>query len=153
MKPSVLCLLTTALLLSGSRAVVAQVTVTPPIVIGNLSVTSAPAAGLNPSPVTRANAGTYTVVTLNKDPNTRIMAQLSGTLPVGMTLSVTATAPNGGVSAGAVDLINGTPVMVVSGIRSNTNRTGLAISYTLTAPASAGNVGTTPLTVIFTLTP
>ena len=131
-----------ALLVLASRALGAQVTVTP-VSVGTMAI-GVPAAGADVAPVTNS-VGTYTVKTIRNDPNVRIQAVLATPLPAGMTLAVSLAAPTGAVSSGSVILNAVTPVDVVTAIPGKTTAIGLAITYRFDAPAASGN--TTPITV------
>lgn len=143
-------LLVAALLPFGSRALGAQVTVTPASV-GTMTIV-VPVAGSDVAAVTNT-VGSYTVKTKPFDINTRIQGQLSAPLPAGMSLAVSLTAPTGGVSNGSVTLNAVTPVDLVTAIPNKTTSPSLAMTYTYLAPAASGNATLTSITVTYTLSP
>lgn len=141
-------LLTTALLLIGSRAVVAQtITVTP--TVGPIVIMTA-VAGSPPTAVT-VGGGTYTVVT-KKNTFSKITARLLTATPAGTTLYITLAAPPGGASFGAVALTT-VAQNVVSLPNVNGTFSNLAITYQLSSTVGAGVVASSTRSVVLAFAP
>ena len=128
------CLLVTALLLFGSRAVTAQ-TITFTNGSGGTFTIASAVAGQDPASVSNG-AGNFTTSTKNKDGTLRIRAQLDQAMPPNTTLTLTLTYPVG--TNQGPQVLGITPVdMIVSIPPATANRTG-TVSYSFTATASAG---------------
>jgi hypothetical protein len=140
------CLLVTALLLSGSRAVTAQ-TITFTNGSGGTFTIASAVAGQDPASVSNG-AGNFTTSTKKSDGILRIRAQLDQAMPANTTLTLTVTYPAGTTLGPQV--LGITPVDLVVNIPSaSTTRTG-TVSYSFTATASAGVLA--PFTRNVTLT-
>lgn len=149
MKTVMRCLLVTALLLFGSRAVTAQTITFTNGNGGTLTIASA-VAGQDPAAVSNS-AGDFTTNTKKNDGVLRIRAQLDQPMPPNTTLTLTLSYP-AGTSLGPQTL-NITPVdMVVSIPSASTTRTG-TVSYAFTATASAGVLAPFQRTVTLTIVP
>lgn len=117
-------------------------------VSGTPSLTiNAAVAGSAPTTVT-ATGSTYSVTT--NQTGAKITAAIDATMPTGVTLSTTLTAPAGGTSAG-IKSLSATATDVVTGI-TKLNQAGLAITYQLDATAAAGVVSSATRTVTYTIT-
>lgn len=114
---------------------------------GNPSlVINAATAGSAPS---SANAAATWAVTTNQS-NAKITASINAAMPANVTLTVTLVAPSGATSTGAQSL--GTVASdVVTGI-TQVAQGALAVTYTLSATATAGVVASTTRTVTYTIT-
>ncbi|HEX6597829.1 MAG TPA: hypothetical protein VF034_00805 [Gemmatimonadaceae bacterium] len=146
MKTVMRCLLVTALLLSGSRAVTAQ-TITFTNGSGGTFTIASAVAGQDPASVSNG-AGNFTTSTKKSDGILRIRAQLDQAMPANTTLTLTVTYPAGTTLGPQV--LGITPVDLVVNIPSaSTTRTG-TVSYSFTATASAGVLA--PFTRNVTLT-
>jgi hypothetical protein len=108
-------------------------------------VISTATAGSAPTSAT-ANA-TYAITTNEAD--RKITASIDSDMPAGTALSVSLAAPSGGTSAGAVPLST-LAQDVVTGV-STVNASGLNVTYTLQATASAGVVPAGTRTVTYTI--
>ena len=149
MKSVMRCLLTTALLLFGSRAVVAQTIKFTNGSGGTFTIASA-VAGQDPTSVSNG-AGNFTTTTKNNQGVLRIRASLNQAMPVNTTLTLTLTYPTG-ANQGA-QVLGITPVdMVVSIPAFQGNRTG-TVTYSFAATASAGVVTPFSRTVTLTIGP
>jgi hypothetical protein len=135
-----------ALMLTGIRALGAQ-TITVSGNPGLLRISSA-IAGSDPTSVSNA-VTTYTVVTGGSNKTYAISMQLNANMPAGVTLTASLAATTGATSLGAVAL-DVTARQVVTGIKKNTNATR-SITYTLSAPATAGVVANSSRTVTLTI--
>ncbi|HSU15181.1 hypothetical protein [Longimicrobium sp.] len=93
-----------------------------------------------------ANA-TYAITT--NETGRKVTAQLDSDTPPGVTLSVNLAAPSLGTSAGTVQL--GTSAQDVLTNVGRTSVSGLGLTYTLSAAASAGVVAATTRTVTYTI--
>jgi len=143
------CLLTTALLLFGSRAVVAQ-TITFTNGSGGTFTIASAVAGSNPTTVSNG-AGNFTTSTKKGDGILRIRAQLDQAMPANTTLTLTLTYP-AGTNQGA-QVLGIAPVdMIVSIPSASTTRTG-TVSYSFAATASAGVLAPFQRTVTLTIVP
>lgn len=120
-----------------------QVTTT----LGLLSVQSVE-AGSEPAPVADS-ASRYSLT--NTVSGQKIVAQLSSSLPSGVTLAVQLEAPAGAISLGMVTLSTDAR-SVVTNIPAG-SYSGLRITYRLTATLAGGVVPTASRTVTYTLTP
>jgi len=125
------------------------------LIAGDVTLTiSSATPGNDPAPAT--DATTYAVTTNDAGGTTRITASTdqnvaglgSGT-GNDLTLSVTAAAPSGGTSAGAVSLST-VATNVVTGM-APVSEAGIALSYSLTATAETGQVTSTGITVTYTI--
>ena len=147
MKTVTRSLLTAALLLFGSRTVVAQASITFTNGNGGTFTIASAVAGANPTSVSKA-AGNFTTSTKKNDGILRIRAQLDQPMPANTTLTLTLTYPAG--TSQSPQVLGITPVdMVVNIPSATTTRTG-TVSYSFAATASAGVL--TPFTRIVTLT-
>jgi len=140
------CLLVTALLLSGSRAVAAQ-TITFTNGSGGTFTIASAVAGQDPASVSNG-AGNFTTSTKKSDGILRIRAQLDQAMPANTTLTLTVTYP-AGTSQGPKVLSIAPVDMIVSIPSASTTRTG-TVSYSFTATTSAGVLA--PFQRIVTLT-
>src|SRR6476659_446831 len=114
------CLLTSALLLFGSRTVVAQ-TITFTNGSGGTFTIASAVAGSNPTTVSNG-AGNFTTTTKNNQGVLRIRASLNQAMPVNTTLTLTLTYPTG-TNQGA-QVLGIAPVdMIVSIPAASTTRT------------------------------
>ncbi len=96
-------------------------------------------AGVDPAPAT----GSSTWAVTNNTSNALLSASLDSPMPTGMTLSVLLGVPTGSTSTTVT--LTGVSQQVANLTKSA--QAGLAVTYTLTAPASAGNyVGTRVVT-------
>lgn len=109
-------------------------------------VVSSATAGAEP---TSATAAVSWGVTTNQG-NSKITGSMNAALPAGVTLSVSLAAPGGATSAGSQPL-GTTAVDLVTGL-TRVARSGLGVTYTLSATAAAGVVPSTTRTVTFTIT-
>lgn len=136
----------TALLLTGSRAAVAQLMWTSGSP-GLMRINSA-VAGSQPIPVVNA-ATTYTLYTPNANRTYKMTARLNANMPNGVTLTATFDAVPGATSVGPVAL-NSTDRDIVVNIPRNTfaSRT---ITYQLAALVTAGVIPSSTRTVTITL--
>jgi cytoskeletal protein RodZ len=119
-----------------------------------LSITTA-TAGSDPAPVSQGT--TYAVTTNDAGGTTKISASTSvapNSLGDGpgndLDLSVTASAPTGGTSAGAKSL--GTTAVDVVTAMAPVSESGVALSYTLTATAETGQLSSAAIVVTYTIT-
>lgn len=125
------------------------------LIAGDVSLTiSSATPGSDPAPATGST--TYAVTTNDAGGTTRITASTDvnpNTLGAGpgndLVLSVTAGAPTGGTSAGAVSLST-TAANVVTGM-APVSQAGVALSYTMTATAETGQLASTAITVTYTI--
>lgn len=148
MKSVVRCLLATALLMFGSRAVAAQ-TITFAIGSGGTFTIASAVAGQSPTSVSNG-AGNFSTTTKKNDGILRIRAQLDQPMPPNTTLTLTLTYPLG-TNQGA-KVLGITPVDMVVNItppNGNVTTTG-TVSYSFSATASAGVLA--PFTRNVTLT-
>jgi hypothetical protein len=111
-----------------------------------MNITSIPLG--QPSASVTNSATTYSVTTNEADK--KITAALSAVMPTGVTLSINLVAPSTGVSSGTV-VLGTTAANVVTSIDA-VNQSGLTITYTLTALATAGEVASQSRVVTFTVT-
>ncbi len=96
-------------------------------------------AGVDPAPAT----GSSTWALTNNTSNALLSASLDSPMPTGMTLSVLLGVPTGSTSA----TVSLTGVSQQVADLTKSAAAGLGVTYTLTAPASAGNyVGTRVVT-------
>lgn len=143
------CLLATALLMFGSRAVAAQ-TITFTNGSGGTFTIASAVAGQDPAAVSKA-AGNFTTSTKKGDGILRIRAQLDQPMPPNTTLTLTLTYPVG-TSLGP-QVLGIAPVdMIVSIPAASTTRTG-TVSYSFTATASAGVLAPFTRNVTLTILP
>lgn len=148
MTRAIALLLTLGLLCLRSRPAVAQfVTLSVTASPGAMTITSAPAAGSQPS--SRTDASTSYRVTSLFAPQKKITAQLNAPMPAGMTLTATYAAAGGGTSSGPVAL-DATARNMVINIGAALGGTG-AITYVLSATVAAGVVPTQNRTVTLTI--
>ena len=125
------------------------------LIAGDVTLTiSSATPGSDPAPATDATS--YAVTTNDAGGTTRITAstdQNVATLGDGpandLALAVTAAAPTGGTSAGAVTLST-VATNVVTGMAA-VSEAGVALSYSLTATAETGQVASTAITVTYTI--
>lgn len=111
-----------------------------------ISLTVATAtAGSQPDAVTQSSD--YDITTNGTDK--KISAAINTAMPDDVTLSLTATAPTGGTSAGKLGL-TATAQDVVSGI-TKVAETGIALQYELSALVTAGTVESASKTVTLTI--
>lgn len=113
----------------------------------SLTVNSA-TAGSQPTSATD-NATTYNITTNGS--SLAITGAIDSSMPTGVTLSVELAAPTGGTSSGAVNMTT-VAQNLVTGI-SNVAESGLTITYTVAATASASVQGPLNRTVTYTLGP
>jgi hypothetical protein len=149
-KPSVLRLLTTVLLLSGSRAVGAQTLTLSGTSAGTLTI-SAVIPGQDPTGVSSSTT-TYDISTPQPNRTYRITARLNQAMPAGTTLSLTMSAPTGASSVGPVVLTT-TDQDIVVNIPRKLDETGLSITYSFAATPAAGVVPLTSRSIILTIGP
>ena len=149
MKTVMRYLLATALLLSGSRTVVAQTIKFTNGSGGTFTIASA-VAGQNPTSVSQG-AGNFTTTTKNNQGVLRIQAQLDQAMPPNTTLTLTLTYP-AGTNQGAQVLGITATNMVVNIPAFQGNRTG-TVTYSFAATASAGVVTPFSRTVTLTIGP
>jgi hypothetical protein len=141
-------LLATGLLSFNSRPMVAQiVTLAVTASPGTMVISSAPAAGAQPSSVT--DASTSYRLTSFLAPQKKITAQLNALMPAGMTLAATFAAAGGGTSNGSV-VLNTTARDMVINIGTALFSTN-AITYVLSATVAAGVVASQSRTVTLTI--
>lgn len=139
-----------ALLLSGSRAAAAQLSIVVNGAPGPLSIVTA-VAGSQPAPVTDGSTTYTATIKLSRGASARITGQLDANMPAGTTLTVSLSAVGGGTSAGAVAL-DVTPRNLVSNIGNTGNKTATGtITYKFTATTGAGVVAAAGRTVTFTI--
>ncbi|MDB4889961.1 MAG: hypothetical protein JWL61_1816 [Gemmatimonadetes bacterium] len=141
-------LLTLGLLLMDSRPAVAQVvTLSVTASPGAMNITSAPAAGSQPSAVTDASTS-YRLTSLFA-PQKKITAQLNAPMPTAMTLTATFATAGGGSSNGpvALDATARDMVINIGGALFSTS----AITYVLSATVAAGVVPSQTRTVTLTI--
>ena len=150
MKPSVLRLLTTVLLLLGSRTVGAQAITLSSGSAGTLTI-NATIPGLDPTGV-NSSSTTYNVTTPKPPGTYRITARINQVMPAGTTLSLAMAAPTGASSLGAVALTTTAQDIVVN-LPRKTNATLLTITYSFTATAAAGVIASTPRTITLFIGP
>lgn len=149
MKIVMRCLLVTALLLSGSRAVTAQ-TITFTNGNGGTFTIASALAGSNPTTVSNG-AGNFTTTTKNNQGTLRIRASLNQAMPANTTLTLTLTYP-AGTNQGA-QVLSITPVNMVINIPAfQGTRTG-TVTYSFSATPSAGVVAPFQRTVTLTIGP
>lgn len=125
------------------------------LIAGDVTLTiSSATPGSDPAPATDATS--YAITTNDAGGTTKITAstdQNVGSLGDGpandLVLSVTATAPTGGTSAGATSLST-VAADVVTGM-APVSEAGVALSYSLTATAETGQVASTAITVTYTI--
>jgi hypothetical protein len=144
-------LLTTALLLFGSRTVVAQTIKFANGSGGTFAITSA-VAGQNPTSISNG-AGNFTTTTKQNQGVLRVRAQLDQPMPANTTLTLTLTFPLG-TSQGA-QVLGITPVDMIVNITppaGNTTTPG-TVTYSFAATASAGVVAPFQRTVTLTIGP
>ena len=142
-------LVVTALLLSGSRTVMAQTINFTNGSGGTFTIASA-VAGQDPASVSKG-AGNFTTNTKKNDGILRIRAQLDQAMPPNTTLTLTLTYPVG--TNQGPQVLGITPVdMVVSIPSASTSRTG-TVSYSFTATASAGVLAPFTRNVTLTIVP
>lgn len=106
-------------------------------------------AGAQPS---QATASTTYGITTN-EASKKITCNLDTAMATGLTLKVTAAAPTGATSAGAVDISAATalaPATLVTGI-TKVAASGLALSFTLDATVAAGVVASSTKTLTMTI--
>ena len=146
------CLLTTALLLLGSRTVVAQSITFTNGNGGTFTITSA-VSGQNPTSVSKG-AGNFSTTTKKGQGPLRIQAKLDQPMPPNTTLTLTLSAYNLGTNQGA-QVLGITPVNMVVNITppNGTVTTTGAVSYSFAATASAGVVAPFSRTVTLTIGP
>ncbi len=149
MKTVMRYLLATALLLSGSRTVVAQSITFTNGNGGTFTIASA-VAGQNPTSVSQG-AGNFTTTTKNNQGVLRIRAQLDQAMPANTTLTLTLTYP-AGTNQGAQVLGITATNMVVNIPAFQGTRTG-TVTYSFAATASAGVVAPFSRTVTLTIGP
>jgi hypothetical protein len=149
-KPSVLRLLTTVLLLVGSRTVGAQ-TITLSSGSAGTLVINAAIPGQDPTSAS-ASITTYAVTTPAPQGTYRITASINQAMPAGTTLRLSMASPAGATSLGAVALTT-TAQDVVINIPRKTNGTSLAITYTFDATPAAGVVPLTSRTITLAIGP
>lgn len=151
MKSLMRCLLTTALLLFGSRAVVAQTINFTNGSGGTFTIASA-VAGQDPTSVSNG-AGNFSTTTKSNQGTLRIRAQLDQAMPANTTLTLTLTSPTG-TNQGA-QILGITPVDMIVNIpapKGTTTTTG-TVTYSFAATASAGVVTPFSRTVTLTIGP
>lgn len=118
----------------------------------SLSISTA-TAGQAPDDATGST--TYAMTTNDAGGAVKITASTSvdpstlGSGSGGVVLAVNADAPTGGLSAGSVAL-NTTAVDVVSSIDA-VSESGMTLGYTLSATAATGQLGSTAITVTYTI--
>ncbi len=118
---------------------------------GALTITTG-TAGTDALTAVSDNSTTYSI-TQNYGNTVKITANLDAAIPSGYTLKINLASGNGS-SAGTVDISNatsGSAATVVSAINKGAE-SGKAITYTLSALASAGTLSSTAKVVTLTLT-
>ncbi|MDB4899647.1 MAG: hypothetical protein JWN53_1455 [Gemmatimonadetes bacterium] len=141
-----------ALLLSGSRAVLAQsitVTALPPV---SLTITTA-VAGSNPTSVSNG-VSRYTLVTKKNAGFTRITARIPANMPANTTLSVTLVSPGGTIVSAGTIALSTTAQVVLSGLPNTTTTfAATALTYKLDATPLGGVIGSSTRVVTFAFAP
>lgn len=112
---------------------------------GALTVNAA-TAGSQPNPVSDSST-TYAITT--NETGKKLTAAIDTAMPDNVTLSLTATAPSVGTSAGKKSL-SASPVDVVTGI-TQVAESGIGLSYELSATVAAGVVSSSSKTVTLTI--
>ena len=144
-----------AIFCSNAFAQTAQQTVTYQVsAINEISVSGNPAALVVSSatagsqPTAATDNSTSWAITTNES-SKKVTGAINTAMPANTTLSVTLAAPTGGSSAGAVSL-SATAADLVTSI-STLAESGLTITYSFSATASAGVIASAQKTVTFTV--
>lgn len=119
-------------------------------VSGNPAAFTISAAVAGNPPTSATDTSTTYAVTTNATAQ-KVQGSIDTAMPTGVTLTITLAAPSGGTSTGPINM-NTTASNLVTGI-SNVAQSGLGITYTLSATASAAPIASATRTVTYTIGP